>query len=357
MTNASDLFSELDHIRGEIDAILEDFLSIQRREFVGLGGGDPSIFDALSRFVASGGKRLRPVLCYLAYLAAGGDLQREGLRAAASLELLHSFALIHDDLMDRSETRRGRATIHMAEGSLRRPGARLEAEHFGISAAILAGDLAFVLSDLLLARSGFPPTALAEATIPLYEMRTRAIGGQWLDILGAPLIVSPREARRIARLKTTGYSVEGPLLVGAALAHAAPSATTLLSEFAEPLGEALQMIDDAASFFEGDATDISLRRPTILVAEAADRLEGDEKAELLHIWESGGEVAIEKIRSLIEDSGAPQALLASAGELIDRAKAVVGGGETDLREGPCRLLAAAADALLASAQDLLPGAR
>src|SRR5436309_8873076 len=149
---AAALPPSLAEIRADVERTLLGFLDDERAAVASEHPAFLPLLDEVRRVVDAGGKRLRPSFCVLGHRAGGGSKDDGILHVAAALELFHMFALIHDDVMDESTERRGAATIHvrMAE---RRAGA----ERFGLSAAILAGDLAMVLADHLFLGSGFPP--------------------------------------------------------------------------------------------------------------------------------------------------------------------------------------------------------
>jgi geranylgeranyl diphosphate synthase type I len=210
--------------------------------------------DEIRRLLAAGGKRLRPGFCYWGHRAAGGEDGVAIVRASAALELLHTMALIHDDLMDGTPRRRGVASsaAHLA-ALARREGLGADPEGFGLATAILSGDLAAVLADRMLLESGFDAGRIAAALAPYHRMRTEMALGQYLDVAGlagAPG-ADPDLARRAARLKGGSYTVEGPLTVGAALAGATPEVIVTLMAFGSPLGEAFQLRDDVV---DGDGS-------------------------------------------------------------------------------------------------------
>ncbi len=237
-----------DYVRASVDEIISDFLDHKARTNVpgpaGVKTAWPEITEILRGFIATGGKRLRPLLCTVGWYAAGGGPHPESLlRAAASLEMFHAFALIHDDVMDDSPTRRGRPTLHRAPvGGLP-----------GIARAILVGDLALAWSDELLHTAGLATEQLTRV-LPLVDaMRSEVMYGQYLDVTstGRP---DPEldHALTIARYKTATYTVERPLHIGAALAH--PDApNTSLSAYALPIGEAFQLRDDLLGTFGTEA--------------------------------------------------------------------------------------------------------
>jgi geranylgeranyl diphosphate synthase, type I len=196
--------------------------------------------------------------------------------ALAALELLHGFALIHDDVMDGSTTRRGRPTVHQLLAAQHRAAGRLgDPEAFGASAAILVGDLCAVWADTLLARADLPAPWLLGARRTYDAMRVEAIAGQYLDVLGAaePDRWSVDRAIRVARLKTASYTVVRPLLFGAALAGShADVVGKAYTAFGTAVGEAFQLCDDLLGVY-GDPTvtgkpagdDLRTGKPTALL--------------------------------------------------------------------------------------------
>ncbi|MDQ2825925.1 MAG: polyprenyl synthetase family protein [Actinomycetota bacterium] len=244
--------------------------------------GEP--FAALRDLVLAGGKRLRPAFCQWAYVGAGGRAEDAAvIDAGAALELLHTFALVHDDIMDGSATRRGTDTIHVQfEAAHTMGGWRGEARRFGEGVGILVGDLAFVYADRLLA--GAPADALEVFT----ELRIEVNVGQYLDLLGTVRgQVSEGTARRISRFKSGKYTVERPLHLGAALAGRLDALAGPLSAYGLPLGEAFQLRDDLLGVFgDGDVTgkpvgeDLREGKPTLLHAMAVDRASAGDASVL-----------------------------------------------------------------------------
>lgn len=327
-------------LRQAIDQSLHAFLAGRRDALSRLAPSSGNLVDLVSEVVATGGKRLRPALCWCAYQAAGGTPDsRAILQAAASLELLHTFAIIHDDVMDQAVLRRGRPALHRRLADERRSAghdADADADLFGISVAVLAGDLALTLSDAMLATSGFPPEALARAAGPLDDMRSQAIAGQYLDVrhagAGPHAPVTSEDAARIGRLKTAGYSVAGPLAVGAALAGATPEVTEALAGYGTALGDAFSFCDDLLGLFGDAATtgkdaesDLRRGKPTNLIAEALARATGEDRRVLTSLWGDPAATA--------EDLAAVRAAVQATGALDiarDRIDALVGQALTCL---------------------------
>ena len=234
----------LDALRARVDSVLLAFLDRCREELAELDPAAVLLTEELRRLVRAGGKRIRPAFCYFGHLAAGGVDREEIVRASAALELLHTFALVHDDVMDQSEARRGVPTVHeRLAGEGIGPRSPADRERFGRSAAILVGDLAAVLADRLLAESGFAPVVLGPATRRYDRMRVEMAAGQLLDLVGDGVVDRDR-VRHVSTLKTGSYTIEGPLAIGAILAGGSPEVLAVLERFGEPLGEAYQLRDD-----------------------------------------------------------------------------------------------------------------
>lgn len=265
-------------LRRRVDQALHAFLSVVRSDVAAADPAALPMIDELERVVGAGGKRLRPLFCYWGHRAAGGGDGDAIVRAGGALELLHTFAIVHDDIMDGSPLRRGRAASHLAMGEGR----------FGASAAILTGDLAFALADRMLTESGFDDARLAAAFQWFNRMRMEVIAGQFADLVAAERgEADERAARRIAALKSGAYTVEKPLAIGAALAGASPDVIASLTAFGAPLGEAFQIRDDVlGAFGEPSVTgkdaegDLREGKRTVLVAKARALASPEDRAFL-----------------------------------------------------------------------------
>lgn len=208
--------------------------------------------DDLTRFVVDGGKRLRPTFGWWGWRGAGGrDDPAAVLRGLSALELIQGCALVHDDLIDDSATRRGEPTVHARWGTRHtESGWDGAPERFGAAVAILLGDVALAWADDLLHESGLDLVALARARPVWAAMRTEVLGGQYLDVRGhAASDHSPEAALRISRYKTAAYTVERPLHLGAALADADPAVVAAYRGYGTDLGIAFQLRDDVLGVF------------------------------------------------------------------------------------------------------------
>ncbi|KJS54481.1 polyprenyl synthetase [Streptomyces rubellomurinus subsp. indigoferus] len=256
--------------KGRVDDLLGDFLADEAERLLAIDAGLEPVAEQL-RAAARHGKRLRAAFCYWGWRAGGQPDNDALLRAAASMELVHAAATVHDDLIDDSPLRHNLPTAHV---SLRaalagRPGARGAAR----SLAMLVGDHLMALAGQLFAASGLPAAYLARARPMWADLARDLIAGECLEILATGTRPDPDVSLKVVRYKTAKYTVEHPLLIGALLAGASPGLRGALSAYGLPLGEAFQLRDDLLGLFgEPEGTgkasldDIRTHRPTALLA-------------------------------------------------------------------------------------------
>jgi geranylgeranyl diphosphate synthase type I len=265
----------IDDVAGPVEACIDAMLDRELERWTDVDEELRAPLLSLRSLVMAGGKRLRPAFCHWAFVGAGGNASDGRIvRAGAALELLHTFALIHDDVMDGSATRRGLDSVHVSfEARHTLSQWRGEGRRFGEGVAILVGDLAFVYADMLLADA-------SRAALDVFnELRLEVNIGQYLDLIGTVRGGGTRDAaRRICIYKSGKYTVERPLHLGAALAGRLDELSPSLSAYGLPLGEAFQLRDDLLGAF-GDAErigkpvgdDLREGKPTALVALARER--------------------------------------------------------------------------------------
>ncbi|MBD0669900.1 polyprenyl synthetase family protein [Streptomyces sp. CBMA156] len=333
---------DVEDVRTRVNAALAAFIDGQSAL---LGKISPQLVpaaDALRDFLLDGGKRLRPAFCYWGWRGAGGPAggaTGEGIaNAAAALELLQASALVHDDLMDRSDTRRGLPSIHRRFEALHRDsGWRGDREQYGTSAAVLLGDLLLIWCDELFLRSGLDPAA-ALAAKPVFDlMRTEVMLGQYLDVLEPVAGDSTDEgalerAQTVLHYKSAKYTIERPLQVGALLAGAGPGLVEAYGAFGLPLGEAFQLRDDLLGVFGDPAVtgkpagdDLREGKRTLLVAHA---MRGLSATDARHLDGRLGapDLAAEEVtglRGLIARSGAPELVERRIEELMRQSLAAL----------------------------------
>jgi geranylgeranyl diphosphate synthase type I len=300
-----------------LDRVLLAFLADERRALAGAHPGSEAAVAEIERLVRAGGKRLRPILCVLGHEAGGGSVGEPILRAGAALELLHTFALIHDDVMDDSPTRRGVPST--------------PAEH-GPARAVLIGDLARTFADHLLLSSGFPSERLVPALRRWVSMQVRVGVGQWLDLTAGPA-VRAEDAEAIGALKAGAYTVGGPLLLGAGLAGAPEEVVAALSGYAEPLGRVFQVRDDLVGWLDERSgkpagTDLTAERPSVVLAVARRRAPPAGLATLDRVASRRDPSPddIEAVRSVIRSSGAAEECAGMVSRGVDEALDALAGG-------------------------------
>ena len=295
--------------------MLETFLEQQTDVLAEISTDLAPASAALTDFLLDGGKRLRPAFAYWGWRGAGAPDNEEIVAAIASLELLHACALIHDDLMDGSDTRRGQPSVHQRFVALHvSEGWQGDPAAFGRSAALLLGDLCLVWADLALHTSGLPPDALARARPTYDRMRVELMSGQYLDVLEqATGTGSVERALRIARFKSGLYTIERPLRLGGLLAGGSDDQLAAYSAYGLPLGDAFQLRDDVLGVF-GDPSetgkpagdDLREGKRTVLIATAlanADPSQASMVKKLLGAADLA-EPGIETLREIIVDTKA-----------------------------------------------------
>ena len=335
---------------------LRDHLTALRAELADVGADAVALADALEVALA-GGKRLRAAFAYWsfrAHLAAPPTPaeDRAAVRVGAALELFQAAALVHDDLMDGSDTRRGRPSTHRRfEAHHRERGWAGDAARFGESAAILLGDLALVAAEREFdaATAGLPHAAAARAVFD--TMRTEVSAGQYLDVLGQVTVWGEdpagdeARAREVVRAKSARYSVEHPLVIGAALAGADAATRATIARIGLALGEAFQLRDDLLGVFGDPATtgkpagdDLREGKRTVLLARTAARASAAEigllrahlgrrdlpaarSAELREVVRRSG--AVDQVERLIADLAGPALAELAAAPLEPGAREVL----------------------------------
>jgi geranylgeranyl diphosphate synthase, type I len=328
---------DVEDLRTRIHKGVAEFLADQAGVLHGVSAECAPLLDYVADLMR-GGKRLRPAFCYWGWRGAGAGDGEEIVRAAASLEFLQAAALIHDDVMDDSDTRRGAPSVHRRFEALHKiSGWAGQPNRFGLAGAVLAGDLCLVWSDQLFADSGLDPSALWRGRGVFDRMRTELMGGQYLDMLEQALAARRPEgalerARRVIRYKSAKYTIEQPLLLGGRLAGADDELLAGYCAVGLPLGEAFQLRDDVLGVFGDPAEtgkpagdDLREGKRTVLVAKALEvaspaqaglvrRLLGDSRLDT-----SG----LEALREVLVETGALAAVERLVAELVDQAQAAL----------------------------------
>ena len=320
--------------REKLDRALDRWLEVKREEAAAAGSPETlELIDGVGQLATRGGKRLRPALVYYTYRGCGGASDDEALPLALSTELLHTYLLIHDDIMDHAEVRRGLPTAHVrfrdAHRSDRLHG---DADDFGRSVAILLGDLAQSWAvELASSVSAGRGPASREIVRCFSAMCQEVIGGQYLELLVAQRrAASEEELLRVLRLKSGRYTAERPIQLGALLAGAKPEILEELSRYGAAVGEAFQLQDDLLGMFGdpvsvGKPVDADLRegKYTFLIHHAR-RLATPEQLRVLEAAlgrPEAGEAETAAALRVLEESGARAAVTAMTDERLRTARA------------------------------------
>ncbi|MEV8021424.1 polyprenyl synthetase family protein [Streptomyces sp. NPDC086554] len=327
-----------------VEAVIRGFLAERRAELDTLDRDLAATVAELESYVLRGGKRIRPAFAWLGWIGAGGD-QRDPaaatvLSACAGLELLHASALIHDDIIDASRTRRGHSAAHVTFAERHRLRSFSgDSDAFGTATAILVGDLAQVWADVMVRTSGLSVDAQLRVEQVWSSVRSEVLYGQLLDLVNQASDDEGIEAAlRVNQYKTASYTVERPLQFGAAIAGAGPELMATYRAFGADIGIAFQLRDDLLGVF-GDpkvtgkpsGDDLREGKRTVLLAtalECADECDPDGAKFLratIGTDLSGDELAA--VRSLFVDVGAVDRIERQIALRTDRAMAVLQASE------------------------------
>ncbi len=307
-----------------LEPLLDRFLAARVADLAALDPALEQVGRELADLVGRGGKRLRPAFVYWGHRATGADHSAAVLHCAGAVELLHAFALVHDDVMDRSDRRRGRPAVHaaLAAGHVT-DGLVGDPWWFGVGGAILAGDIAFVWSDRMFDDAPLPVASLDRARRIFTELRVEVMAGQFLDLrLAATPDATESDALRVALLKSGRYTVTRPLQLGAALGDGDPALDRALVGYGDAIGLAFQLRDDVLGLYgdpgttgKGAVEDLREGKRTLLILRALTQGTAAERQALLSVLGKRelDEGDAERARDVVRSSGA----LASVEELLD----------------------------------------
>jgi geranylgeranyl diphosphate synthase, type I len=341
--------TDLDGLRRRVQQAINGQIAGGSTSLTEIGPEIAPLVDAVERLL-TGGKGLRAGFLYWGYRAAGGADSDALVRLAASMEFFQGAALLHDDVMDRSDTRRGMPSAHRAVAALHEEqGWDGDGDRFGEGAAILAGDLCLTWCDELYATCGLPAEELARGRHLFDAMRTQLMGGQFLDLLesvrgweGLDLEQRIASARKVIRFKSAKYTIEHPLRIGALVGGATGDDLEPLSDYGVSLGEAFQLRDDLLGVFgDPEATgkpagdDLREGKRTVLVALALDATSSPDRALVDSLFgrDDLDDAGVQAIRGVLRSTGAVERVEELIATLADDARKAVGrareGGRLD----------------------------
>ncbi len=311
---------KLQFINNEINPRLNAFLDHKLKEAKKLHPQAGILVEEVKRFINLGGKRVRPAFVYAGYLSVGGKKETI-FDLACSVELLHTWALIHDDIIDRSLTRRGEKTSHIYwKDQFRVLGLKGDKDHFGISTAILAGDLAYSLAD-----SVFDQYNSSEEVRKYWEaVKFEVMHGEYLDVLFSFKDTAlEADIRSVLEYKTAKYTVQRPLQIGASFGRATSEQIKTLEAYGSRVGQVFQIQDDIQGIFGEEkklgksvSSDLIEGKKTLLIFSAQKRASVGEAKVLVKVLGNpqATEKEIQDARDVIKKVGA----LEESQKLVDQ---------------------------------------
>lgn len=333
-----DVKKELLNFKKIVDKEIEVFLNKVIKETEELDKFSTLVIKDCKENILAGGKRIRPAMMYYGYLSADGKNREDIIKASVSIELIHSFLLVHDDIIDKDDIRHGKETIH---AKYRKYSEKYflskDDEHFGISTGIVTGDLLYSLGMRALFNSNFDAKNLIKALSKMQNIVGRTIVGEAQDVvMEYKGKATQEEILAMYENKTARYTFEGPLHLGAILAGADDDFCAKLSEFAIPLGIAFQIQDDVIGVF-GDSkktgkpvgSDVSEGKITVLTLKAYENADGEQKKILNDLLgkEDLTEDELEDFRKVLVDTGALDYANGMSFDLLQEAKVAIGKAE------------------------------
>ncbi len=332
----------IEFYKEKINTALSNFLYKKLKKDGKYSSEIRELIKNLIEYNMRGGKRIRPVTVIFTYRCFKDGSDEEIIEAAISLELMQAFLLIQDDIMDKSDLRRGGETIHKIYGK--------KNKDFGTSMAILAGDLCCSYTYDSIIETNFSPTKKSKAIEYLSWIINREVYGQTLDIIPGFQDLKEEDVWKIYELKTATYTMQGPIYLGCALANATEEKINKLQEYAYNLGVAFQIQDDLNGVFgelnklgKPNDSDVKEGKKTLIIAKTLELCDKEDREFILKEYGNGkiSEESINKIREIIKKCGAYDYCLGKFRELVEKAKKSI--EDVELREEGKKYLVEMAD--------------
>ncbi|MDD3498211.1 MAG: polyprenyl synthetase family protein [Candidatus Moranbacteria bacterium] len=323
----------------EIEKVLDEMIEASKKE----GKIITDSLEQVKKITLSGGKRLRPALMYWGYKGVGGKREKEIIKTSVSIELIHIFLLIHDDIIDNDSKRHGVETIHKKYEKTGKffPGIGNNAKHFGNSMGIIVGDIVGAIGNRVIYNSDFPPSLIVEALKKLQGIVATVAIGEAQDVITEYRRKAlEKEVMDIYKNKTAKYTIEGPLHLGAILGGAGGKILEEITKFSVPIGVAFQIQDDILGIFGSEkkigkpvGSDIREGKQTILVVKALENADENRRKRLEKLLGkeniTGDE--IREFRKIIIDTGALDYAKEKTQELVEEGKSHIEKIEFDKR--------------------------
>ena len=312
----------IEYYKEKINTCLKKFLDRKLEEDGKYSNEIRNLIENVIEYNLRGGKRIRPVTIIFAYKSFEDKDDDRIIDAAISLELMQAFLLIHDDIMDKSDLRRGGETIHKIYE-------KKYGKDFGVSMAILAGDLLCSYTYDCITESNFDNLQKVNAIKYLSWIINREVYGQTIDIIPGFENLSEKDIWKIYELKTATYTMQGPIYLGCVLANAPIEKIKKLQEYAHNLGIAFQIQDDLNGIFcsidklgKPNNCDINEGKKTLIIVKTLELCNKEDKEFLLNNYgkQNIDQESIEKIGKIIKNCGAYDYCLNKFKELVEIAK-------------------------------------
>lgn len=329
--------NKLQNFKVRFDEILQEEILEWKKEAAKLDERWELFMKVLEEFVVRGGKRIRPAFLYYSYLACGGKEKERAMRAGVSLELLHAFLLIHDDLIDNSDLRRGGPTVHRVfEKEHEKLGLEGSGEEFGRSTAMILGDVVQMLARKQLRKVGLEKDMYRESERMMEDLLWETAYGWYIEMLNTKTrVIEEEEIKRSMEYVSARYTVSGPVKMGAMLAGAQVKQIKALEEYGLSLGLAFQIQDDVLGMFGDEAkvgkpaeSDLKEGKKTLLILRVLEKLEDRKVREKLMSIYGNNQAKKEDlvwVRELIKNKGVLDEVKEEARDLAEKAKGELEG--------------------------------
>ncbi len=294
------------------------------------------VIDYLEDYTMRGGKRVRPALIIAGYMGVGGDEIEKIIPASLSIEALQSYLLIHDDIMDEDELRRGDKTLHkMYEDYHRNSFSGKRPERFGENMGIIAGDIANSFAVAQIVKSGFPDRIKVNALDKFEQIHRHTGYGQALDVTFNEKDVekvSEKDVLTVHYLKTSQYTMAGPLELGAVFADGTEEQRKMLREYGEKAGKAFQVYDDMLGLYGNEeklgkpiGSDLEEGKKTLLIVKALEKADDDQKKIIKETLgkKNVTEEEIKRVREVVRETGSYEYSRKMTVKLAEEAKDIL----------------------------------
>jgi geranylgeranyl diphosphate synthase, type I len=328
LNNFMDAIELIKQFKIRFDPFLEEYFKKKIKKAGEIDSVAEETIHMVKDYTLAGGKRIRPAMLYYGYLAAGGENNDEIMRVSMSVELLHSFLLIHDDVIDRDASRHGVATIHERFKKISaKYGVSSDHEHFGNSMAMITGDMTAAMACDIIFNSGFPDSVIIKALDKMQDIVFVTIPGEMLDvIMQYSGRATEKEILKMFEGKTARYTFEGPLHLGCILAGGDEKLFQCFSEYSLPLGKAFQIRDDILGVYGDEkklgkpvGSDIIEGKQTLLILKVMEKGTKEQK-EIIKKYLGKKDLTapeLEKVREVIKESGSLEYSYGLCRELIE----------------------------------------